>query len=205
MIVSRYISNEKDLTEFSRNFTTLSGNYVSNDYLSEALVIAYYIDDIMVAGFVINKEKNIRYFQWIPENKRQEVIKKIGYPEKNICEITCIWMNRNKIDHWQRLSIYRDSVMLPLKKTNAKIILGGSHNKKVAYIQRLALPFAYYNGEGSSFIKNKNCSIYYSPRRFLLLFYLRAVFVVTITDYKKLLMKKIKGIGTPKKGNKNEI
>jgi hypothetical protein len=165
MLKSRWLTSERDLIDFRRNFEDRSGNPLSSEYMVAAKVRGFFDRrGELIAGFIINATQPLRYFDWLPESDR-EWRRGDVFKAEDFVEITCIWTKKGRIPaiSSSRAQIYLESLFFAVK-TGKPSILGGTVIEKVRDQQMRVMNQPYRAGVTN--FRGKECPywLYYVRR-----------------------------------------
>ncbi len=159
-----------DLHYFRMKYEAASGGKISTDYLEKSFVRGFYNRrGEMIGGYIVNTKPSFRYLEYIPDIE----VKKIPLKPNTdrIAEVTCIWIERKKIDLSQRYQIYTQLIADCLK-SGADYILGGAVVEKVKNIQFQILNQPLWEGVST---QSQYQWIYFGKRDELVLNYVKAL------------------------------
>ena len=161
---TRSIENDPDLLEaFLKNFEMLAKNPVELSYLKRATVRGFFKNDVLVAGYVSNKQAPYRLLNWLPEDTRYQLIEQhIPGGESSCCELTCMWKDRSSVSYWEMNCVYVVAIYDAVR-SGKRNILGGSFVNKLAVGQARILGNIVYSGP-SSFRDGEHCAVYFTTR-----------------------------------------
>jgi hypothetical protein len=140
----KYLISKNELISFQTEFVNRATNPLDLNYLSQSKVRGFLVRGELVGGYVLNSKGPFRYFNWVPKNVNN--INKISHFFVDAVEITCIWINHEKISKFNRNIIYLMAIIDGLL-SKKRYIIGGSINAKVASIQKEVLKQTIYKGE----------------------------------------------------------
>jgi hypothetical protein len=157
---SRILRTETELEQFAGEFQA-RGNAVSLEYLRQSQVRAFFSGKgKMVAGYVRNTERPLRYEGWIPEEYRSGI--PLLSSGRKLCELTCIWIagREGKISS-EKVYLYSviDAIL-----SGADYVLGGTLSAVVFGIQTQSLPDLLYSGTTEYFGTPRQCWVYCASR-----------------------------------------
>ncbi len=142
---SKRLTSEQELADFQHEFQMRTPNPLALEFLRGANVIGYFLNDRLVAGYVINSQFPLRYFGWIPNVQSENQHYVARFRAGDASEICCIWMNKDLVSPFLRNIIYVSLTYFTLR-FGKKYVFGGSISPKVAALQKAALPHVIYNG-----------------------------------------------------------
>lgn len=166
--------------QYRQTYETLSGGKISDEYLAQGQVRAFYNrKNEMVAGYIINSTPNFRYIDYIPEADRTHLA--IDIQNDKIMEITCIWIKKEKLERGQRHAIYLQLIQDCLA-TDTDYVLGGSVVEKIRDLQQSVLRHALWEGMST---KSQYQWVYFGKRIELLPLFLKKAAEVTFQLLRK--------------------
>jgi hypothetical protein len=140
-----WLTEKNEMEGFREHFVVRGKNPIEFSYLQTARVRGFMLRGMLVGGYIINTHGPLRYETWIPNDDRKTAFIQKFFRD-GACEITCIWIDRDKISKVQRNLIYLMSVIDALAQRK-RWIVGGATNPKVAAIQKQVLRRVIYRGK----------------------------------------------------------
>lgn len=152
------LKQDDELTEFQVNFEKNIAERSQNehpvtlpiDYLKKSKVIGVFNKkNEMVAGWVLNFKAPFRILEAIPAEQyaKNEFLQKT--PEKDLCEVTCIWRSSKILPLYFGLVVW-PRVVLSCVHAKRRYIIGGDLQNKTRDLYEVASPIMIYKGPSVS-------------------------------------------------------
>ncbi|QJW91256.1 hypothetical protein HNV11_18685 [Spirosoma taeanense] len=192
MKTKRLLTNT-DRIIFRNAFLKNNGTSIKTDYLQNSEVWGCYLNDHLVAGFIINRTLPLRYLEHFSEAFGQELLR--SHQLNNVTEVTCIWHARDRpFPVFAKAELYLQSVLKAVTWQSwlaNTTILGGSFEAKVARRQRTLLCHLLFQETIEVNGQLKNAQLYYAHAQLVVFRFPIAISRMLIEEIKKSLSTRI--------------
>jgi len=189
---SRILTTDADKQVFALAYASMrrakgAGVHLSEEYLCRATERGFFKDDEMVAGYSFNTLAPFRYETVITAEAGIE-LKKSGYLlESTSCELTCLWMRKDKLTPFERNAVYFRSV-IDTFRSEKRYVIAGTNVQALAQIQKRMFPQTIYYGPSKAGGMHE---IYYCTRNRLIIRIVTIAFVAYPLDLMRMLSKRV--------------
>lgn len=167
----RQIYTEQDFQQFGTIYYKKSKLNLSTAYQAQSKPFVFYRyqqPDVWYGGFILNTEKDFRYFSSFSADKTRQLLEHHSLNEHDLVEICCLWTNVHQVSGLMRIWIYSTLFYKTLQTGKARI-LAGSFHKKLQKIQLQVVDQPLYEELTIIGDHQRLHQIYYTTRlRFLL-------------------------------------
>lgn len=193
---SRILTNDADRQVFALAYDSMKrakGStfvVIHEEYFSRATERGFFKNDEMVAGYSFNTSAPFRYEMLIPA-EAGTALKKSGYLiESTSCELTYLWMRKDKLTLFERNAVYFRSV-IDTFCTDKRYVIAGSNVRALAQIQKRIFPKTIYYGPS---VEQGTHEIYYCTRNVMLIRIVAIAFVAYPCDLLRMVWKRVLAI-----------
>lgn len=158
MMTTRILTDPDQLWTFAREYSRLAGHVPSIGYMKRCLVRGFFIHGTLCGGYLLNTRPPFRYLEVIRADERP----RLPFPLDDCCEYACLWkaqdvsrMAASRIYAWAGLDFYW---------SGKRYLLAGSLQRRIALLQKRALPFLLYRGPVDLQGQKRNAEIYCGTR-----------------------------------------
>lgn len=147
---SRILINDADKEDFALTYDAMrrargKTGLIPEEYLGHAVLRGFFKNGEMVAGYSFNSVAPFRYESAIPA-AACIALQNSGYlVESTSCELTCMWMRKDKLTPFERNAVYVRSV-IDTFKAEKRYVIAGANVPAVAQIQKRMFPKTIYYG-----------------------------------------------------------
>ena len=184
-LTSRILTDDIEIQAFAATYFSVGGEVqIPEEYLYRASARGFFKDGEMVAGYLFNDSSPFRYETLIPDEPRVK-LQKLGYfVESTSCELTCMWMRKDKLTNFERNAVYIRSTVDTFQ-TERRYVIAGSVVEALARIQKRTLPRTLYHG---LLAKGGMIEIYCATRYMMII----RIAVIALINYPRDLLRMVK-------------